>query len=782
MLAADRVGAQVTKLVTQVEDQIIDIIDGAKNEAVVKQENIISMTENRAEVRVERSSTAVKEIAGAQADNKGNINLSREIVITKVAICVTLAGSALAAWLLFDLLYAYLSSGIIWRAIAQVTFISVVGFLLYGAFVYQFTRLSHLKRQLIHERASQEDLDAFALERQVPRAVFLLPSYKEEERVVEQALFSVALQEYPNRRVVLLIDDPPNPSSCIDQASLAVARQLPIKIQQILDCEAEKYQEAFTSYVNRESLGEANDLSKELEILVSLYEQVAQWFQDTASSYEINDHTDRLFVEKILLERSYKYFRIAAKIRTSFSYLNEETIEREYKRLASIFKVELSYFERKRYANLSHESNKAMNLNSYIELMGKSYREANYEDGVYLEPSSAIDGMLHISDAKYVITLDADSLLLSEYALRLIYILEQPHNDRIAVVQTPYSAVPNPSSIVERIAGATTDIQHIIHQGFTGFNGTYWVGANAVLRKTALNDIRVVENERGFPIARYIQDRTVIEDTESTVDLIAKGWKLYNYPERLSYSATPPDFGSLLIQRRRWANGGLIILPKLIRYLLRRPFSRNKVGEALMRIHYLTSIAVVNFGLLFLIVYPFEAGIISFLLPLACLPYFYLYGRDLILIGYRPLDLLRVYALNLMLLPVNLGGVMKSLQQMIYKYKIPFGRTPKVHGRTGVPVLYLAAIYGLLLLCISASVMDLLDAKYPHAAFCMINSMFLGYVVIRFVGLRNTLEDIMSIQLFSSIRTTLMSPLETSWINRWRVIRQEDSVNGSLQD
>src|SRR3712207_8901858 len=50
---------------------------------------------------------------------------------------------------------------------------------------------------------------------------------------------------------------------------------------------------------------------------------------------------------------------------------------------------------------------------------------------------------------------------------------------------------------------------------------------------------------------RSVQDRTVIEDTESSVDLAAHGWTLINYPERLSYSATPPDFGSLVVQRDR---------------------------------------------------------------------------------------------------------------------------------------------------------------------------------------------------------------------------------------
>jgi len=56
------------------------------------------------------------------------------------------------------------------------------------------------------------------------------------------------------------------------------------------------------------------------------------------------------------------------------------------------------------------------------------------------------------------------------------------------------------------------------------------------------------------------------------------------------------------------------------------------------------------------------------------------YGRDLVRIGYRLRDLVRVYALNLLLIPVNLGGVFKSIQQGITRRKIPFGRTPKVPG------------------------------------------------------------------------------------------------------
>ncbi len=141
--------------------------------------------------------------------------------------------------------------------------------------------------------------------------------------------------------------------------------------------------------------------------------------------------------------------------------------------------------------------------------------------------------------------------------------MTQPESARLAVIQTPYSAFPGSATRMERLSGATTDLQHIVHQGMSYYGSTFWVGANAVIRKRALDDIVQVEHQGGFEIRRYVMDRTVIEDTESSLDLAVHGWRLLNYPERLSYSATPPDFGSLSIQRRRWANGGLLILPKL---------------------------------------------------------------------------------------------------------------------------------------------------------------------------------------------------------------------------
>jgi Glycosyl transferase family group 2 len=301
---------------------------------------------------------------------------------------------------------------------------------------------------------------------------------------------------------------------------------------------------------------------------------------------------------------------------------------------------------------------------------------------------------------------------------------------------------PGAPGVLERIAGATTDIQYIVHQGFTAFNATYWVGANALLRLTALREICTYIEERGHRVPVFIQDRTVIEDTGSTIDLIQRGWRLYNYPERLAYSATPPDFGSLLIQRRRWSNGGLIILPDLIRHAWGAKQFVRRLPEMAMRSHYLFSPAVGNLGLMVLLLYRFDDSLSSFWLPLAAAPYYVLYGRDLRHTGYRWADLLRVYALNLVLIPVNLAGVFQSLQQALTGTKAAFGRTPKVQSRTLTPPLHVI-FQGLLLAYLAASfVLDVTQGHYAHAAFAFANCVLCVYGVTCFLGWRHSFADL----------------------------------------
>lgn len=672
------------------------------------------------------------------------LNFPREISFTWIAVVVTLIATVMFLRHTWQVAELQFQEGGFRGVVEPAVFVAIICFLIYGNLVYQGTRLGYLNRLNGHRPTTREELERI-YEDEAPSLALLIPSYKEESRIIRQTILSAALQEYPRRRVVLLIDDPPHPSDPHDLASLEVARKLPEEVQSLLGGPAGRLDAALADFMKRHNAG-GIILGDECLNLARLYTEVADWLDAEASRHPITDHTDAWFVKKILREPAEVHRQransLASLAHDADSYPSNADVLREYNRLATLFRVEITSFERKRYANLSHEPNKAMNLNSYIGLLGRSFNEVWRNGHCYFEEMAHGKDALCIPDADYLITLDADSLLLPDYALRLVHVMEQPGNERLAVAQAPYNAIPGAAGILERIAGATTDIQHIIHQGFTRHDATYWVGANALLRRVALEDIKVTEEERGFTITRYIQDRTVIEDTESSIDLVCRGWRLYNYPERLAYSATPPDFGALLIQRRRWANGGLIILPKLMRYLLGSPASWRSAGEGAMRFHYLTSIAGANIGLLAILAYPFSENLSTIWLPIIALCYYLLYGRDMVHMGYRMSDLLRMYAFNLLLIPVNLGGVFKSIQQGWTGKKIPFTRTPKVVGRTAAPAFYILAEYMILAYCIAETIENILRQRWSHAIFALVNGGFLAYAVTRFIGWRESSEDL----------------------------------------
>lgn len=662
-----------------------------------------------------------------------------DVWFTLFALLVTLA----AGGIFYAQLIPVVQDHVVSRSYSQATTAILLGLvlfaLLWGNLIYFLVRVGWLRREGMHaplERQQLWQLHASTL----PSLTILVPSYKEDESVVSRALISAALMEYPQKHVVLLIDDCPFPSSESDFLSLEHSRKLAEKIGSRLQAPHAKLQSELQSALVRRERKDW-DLHAEAEHLAALYIYAADFFEKWGKNWAVRSHVDEFFVRRVFGEPAAHYRKRARELGTvrQAKDLDGTQLLAETRSLVSVFDAQLSTFERKRFVNLSHEANKAMNLNTYLGLMGKPWKVRDKQDGSYLEEAAEGDADFCVPASKYVVTLDADSVLLNDYALRLVAVMEERGNERVAVAQTPYSAFPGAPNILERVAGATTDIQYYVHQGFSHFEGAFWVGANALIRREAMEDIAERKTERGFPITVYIQNRTVIEDTESSVDLVRKDWRLYNYFDRLAYSETPSDFGSLLIQRRRWANGGLIILPKLLRYCAS---GKCGLGESVTRLHYLVSPTITNVALLLLMLLPFDERLASVALPVAAISYFWLYGRDLVRAGYRWLDVPRVYALNLLLVPVNLGGVLKSLHQAITGRSTPFGRTPKISTRTAAPPIYVLSILAILAI---AAVNALSGAAYGYwtrFGFSLLNCVVLSYVVFRYIGITGVLEDL----------------------------------------
>jgi hypothetical protein len=323
--------------------------------------------------------------------------------------------------------------------------------------------------------------------------------------------------------------------------------------------------------------------------------------------------------------------------------------------------------------------------------------------------------------------------------------MDRPESARLAVVESPYSAVPGAPALLERIAGAQTDVQGIGSQGATYYNASFWVGANALLRRAALEDICEIAYERGFPIKRYIQDRTLVEDTESTIDLVVRGWGVYCHPERLSYSATPRDYGALTIQRRRWANGPLLIVPKLLRHAFKGNRRVARLPETILRLNTLISaLAAISMLLVISLTIPDARQLPIGWLTLSAVPYYILYYRDLTGTGYDWWDLPRVYGLNLLLIPVDLAGVVKSLYQALTGIQPAFLRTPKVPGRTSTTASYVVLPLVIWTIVAINTIKVLAEGQWSYASFGILNALCLGYAIVYFVGLEAGLKDLAS--------------------------------------
>lgn len=671
---------------------------------------------------------------------------TRKITFSRLAVVLTVC--LWAVYFIYTIIRQFFEGPHTFQFTMQaIGYLVVVTFLTFSALMYLLARQGALQRFSAHVRVPRAELDRHFSTRDQSSITVLVPSYAEEPQVIRKTLLSAALQEYPKKRVVLLLDDNPIAKNAADAERLEATRVMGDEIMTLLKEPRERFRSALSTFEHKHA--HLTYISpKVVRELAAHYKWAATWLNKLADNEVIEDHVDIFFSDQILRGLANELSTVSEALYASSdegAKLPSERVAQLYRRLAWTFDAELSVFERKKYASLSHEANKAMNLNSYIGLMGGSYRPTQTPDGPILLPvDHAKAGDITVPDSEFLLTLDADSILLRDYCLRLVYFLEQPQNKRVAVTQTPYSSFRGAATRIERLAAATTDIQHILHQGMSYYGATFWVGANAVIRKRALEDIVEKEWIGGFEIRRYIQDRTVIEDTESSVDLALHGWTLVNYPERLSYSATPPDFGSLIVQRRRWANGGLLILPKLWATIRARKANNELVSktEIFLRVNYMASIAWASFGLIFLLAFPYDGRLLSPFVVLAALPYFMAMASDLKYCGYKRTDVLRIYGFNLILLPVQLAGVLKSIQQSLSGKKIPFARTPKVKNRTVSPMLYVVAPLLIVAFSVFTGWRDLTAQNWGNAAFSAFNAILAMWAIVAYIGIGGTLKDI----------------------------------------
>src|SRR6266516_221951 len=178
---------------------------------------------------------------GTRPQLRTSLHIPREALYTYIGLGFLTITSALVTWDFGRMLLERIRLQPTRPIVEGVVFLLSVGYLMFGSILYHVCRIGFLKRLGSHRAASRAELEAIYEAESVPALAVLVPSYREEEHVVRQTLLSAALMEYPDRRVVLLIDDPPEPADPTAAAALQRMRQLPAEIQALVDTEELKY-------------------------------------------------------------------------------------------------------------------------------------------------------------------------------------------------------------------------------------------------------------------------------------------------------------------------------------------------------------------------------------------------------------------------------------------------------------------------------------------------------------------------------------------------------------
>ena len=163
---------------------------------------------------------------------------------------------------------------------------------------------------------------------------------------------------------------------------------------------------------------------------------------------------------------------------------------------------------------------------------------------------------LKTTNGDIVVVFDADHAPSRDFLKKTIgYFQADP---KLFLVQTPHQFL-NPDPIEKNIE--SFDIMpsenemfySIIQQGLDKWNGSFFCGSAAVLRRKALNEVG------GFA------GITITEDCETAVELHALGWNSAFVNEPMIAGFQPETFSSFIGQRSRWCQGMLQIL------ILKRP-------------------------------------------------------------------------------------------------------------------------------------------------------------------------------------------------------------------
>ena len=280
------------------------------------------------------------------------------IAVGRIAIVFTVV-----AWLTY--VFAYFITGIINSSyqnhidflVETIVYVGITSVLALSALLYLVARQGALYRSRAHRRVPRAVIDSF-FDTTLPTLTVLVPSYREEIAVVRKTLLSATLQEYPFLRVVLLLDDPPNPTSVPHRELLDGARRLPAELVEWLTEPRERFAVALEEFEMSELEDpEPEQVLAQMRALAADFAWADNWLRMRMAEEVVIDHVDKFFVEQVLGALADDFASVGRALTEAAdedSVLPRARMLQLHRRLAWSFRGEVTWFERKIYSSLSH--------------------------------------------------------------------------------------------------------------------------------------------------------------------------------------------------------------------------------------------------------------------------------------------------------------------------------------------------------------------------------------------------------------------------------------------
>jgi len=180
---------------------------------------------------------------------------------------------------------------------------------------------------------------------------------------------------------------------------------------------------------------------------------------------------------------------------------------------------------------------------------------------------------LENTDGELVVVFDADHVPTQDFLERTVGYFRQ--HERLFLVQTPHffingDPIERNLGLYNKVPGENEMFYSLIQRGLDKWNGTFFCGSGAVLRRSALLE------------AGGFSGDSITEDAETALELHSRGWESLYVNRPMLAGLQPETFAAFIGQRTRWAQGMMQIL------LLKNPLFKRGLSFK-QRICYLNS-------------------------------------------------------------------------------------------------------------------------------------------------------------------------------------------------